>query len=76
MSEKVLLVDDELDFLDTLGERMRARGMNVSTSASGKEALKKVENESFDVIILDLLMQEMDGLEVLRVLKQKTRSSR
>lgn len=71
MSEKVLLVDDELDFLDTLGERMRARGMNVSTSASGKEALKKVENESFDVIILDLLMPEMDGLEVLRVLKQK-----
>jgi len=71
MSEKVLLVDDEVDFLDTLSERMRTRGMEVATSSSGAEALKKVEQESFDVIILDLMMPGVDGLEALKVLKEK-----
>ncbi len=71
MSEKVLLVDDEVDFLDTLSERMRNRGMEVSTSSSGAEALKKVEQESYDVIILDLMMPGVDGLEALKILKEK-----
>lgn len=71
MSEKVLLVDDEVDFLDTLSERMRTRGMEVSTSSSGSEALKKVEQEAYDVIILDLMMPGIDGLEALKVLKEK-----
>ena len=71
MSEKVLLVDDEVEFLDTLSERMRNRGMEVATSSSGAEALKKVEQESFDVIILDLMMPGVDGLEALKVLKEK-----
>jgi DNA-binding NtrC family response regulator len=71
MSEKVLLVDDEVDFLDTLSERMRTRGMEVSTSSSGSEALKKVEEESYDVIILDLMMPGVDGLEALKILKEK-----
>ena len=71
MSEKVLLVDDEVDFLDTLSERMRTRGMEVATSSSGAEALKKVEQESYDVIILDLMMPGVDGLETLKILKEK-----
>lgn len=71
MAEKVLLVDDEEDFLDSLAERMRSRGMNVETSLSAKEALKKAEAESFDAIVLDLMMPEMDGLEVLKALKEK-----
>ena len=71
MSEKVLLVDDEVDFLDTLSERMRTRGMEVATSSSGAEALKKVEQEAYDVIILDLMMPGVDGLEALKILKAK-----
>lgn len=71
MTEKVLLVDDEEDFIETLGERMRARGMDVSTTTSTKDALKKAQEESFDAIILDLMMPEMDGLEVLKILKEK-----
>jgi DNA-binding NtrC family response regulator len=71
MSEKVLLVDDEVDFLDTLSERMRTRGMEVVTSRTGVEALQKVEKESFDVIILDLMMPGVDGLEALKILKAK-----
>ena len=71
MTEKVLLVDDELDFLDTLSERMRARGMDVSTTTSAEEALKKVDAESYDAIVLDLMMPEMDGLELLKAIKKK-----
>jgi DNA-binding NtrC family response regulator len=71
MSKKVLLVDDDVEFLDTLSERMRTRGMEVSTSKSGAEALKKVEHEAYDVIILDLMMPGVDGLEALKILKAK-----
>jgi DNA-binding NtrC family response regulator len=71
MSEKVLLVDDEVEFLNTLSERMRNRGMEVATSSSGVEALEKVEKEPYDVIILDLMMPGIDGLEALKILKAK-----
>ena len=69
MTEKVLLVDDEKDFLSIMSERMKNRGMDVSTAASAKEAIQMAAAESFDAIILDLQMPEMDGLEALKVLK-------
>ncbi len=71
MTEKVLLVDDEQEFIDTLAERMKNRGMDVKTATSAKKALKLVEEGSFDAVILDLQMPEMDGLEALRMLKEK-----
>jgi DNA-binding NtrC family response regulator len=71
MAEKVLLIDDEKEFLEVMSERMRARGINVTTCASAREALKKIETTSFDAIILDLKMPEMDGLETLKVVKEK-----
>jgi len=71
MTEKILLVDDEADFLGALSERMRARGMDVATSASAREALETVEKGAFDAVVLDLMMPGMDGLEALRILKQK-----
>jgi len=71
MPEKVLLVDDEKDFLDVMAERMRARGMEVKTASTPSEALALVAKESFDAIILDLQMPEMDGLETLKKIKSK-----
>jgi DNA-binding NtrC family response regulator len=71
MAERILLVDDEKDFVDALAERMRARDMDVSTSTSAKEALKKVDTDSYDAVVLDLMMPEMDGLEALRIIKEK-----
>ncbi len=70
MTEKVLLIDDEQDFLDALSERMRARDMEVTTSTSAAVALKKAEKESYDAIVLDLMMPEMDGLEALKQIKK------
>jgi len=64
--EKVLLVDDELEFIQVLSERMESRGVDVDTAASGHEALAKAKGKSYDAIILDLSMPEMDGIETLR----------
>lgn len=71
MAERILLVDDEAEFLKTLSERMRARGLDVSTAESAKDALAKVEKGTYDAVVLDLQMPGMDGLEALRILKEK-----
>jgi DNA-binding NtrC family response regulator len=71
MSEKILLVDDEKDFLDVMSERIEARGMEVTTAESAMKALKQVESGGYDAIILDLMMPGMDGLETLRAIKKK-----
>ncbi|MCP4579234.1 MAG: response regulator [Deltaproteobacteria bacterium] len=68
--EKVLLVDDEKEFLEIMAERMSARDMSVTTTTSPKDALIKAQEESYDAIILDLMMPEMDGLETLKELKK------
>lgn len=71
MAEKILLVDDEKDFVETLAERMRTRGMNVSTNTSAKDVLDNVDIESFDAIVLDLQMPDMDGIEALKLIRAK-----
>ena len=71
MAEKVLIVDDDKAFLSILSERMRNRGMEVTTTASPVEALRIVETESFDAIILDLMMPEMGGIEAFQRIKEK-----
>jgi DNA-binding NtrC family response regulator len=70
MSAKVLLVDDEKDFLDIMAERMAARGMDVSTTGSAEDALEMVMAESYDAVIMDLMMPQMDGLKALKLFKQ------
>jgi DNA-binding NtrC family response regulator len=70
MSAKVLLVDDEKDFLDIMAERMEARGMDVSTACSAEDALKMVQTESYDAVIIDFLMPEMDGFSALKMFKE------
>ncbi len=71
MTEKILLIDDEVDFLSAMAERMEAREMQVSTAASAKEGLEKAMAGSFDAVILDLQMPEMNGIETLKRLKEK-----
>ncbi len=70
MHAKVLLVDDEKDFLDIMAERMEARGMDVSTATSAEDALEMVQKESYDAIIMDLMMPEMDGFKALKLFKE------
>jgi DNA-binding response OmpR family regulator len=71
MSEKVLIVDDEKDFLDIIAERISARGMDVSTASSAEAALNMVEEESYDVVIMDFMMLALDGFKALKLMKAK-----
>jgi DNA-binding NtrC family response regulator len=71
MAEKILLVDDEKEFLTVMSERMTARGMDVTTADSAQEALQQVESGTYDAIVLDLKMPGMDGIETLKAIKMR-----
>jgi DNA-binding NtrC family response regulator len=71
MSEKVLLVDDDEDFLEIMSDRMTTRGMGVVTATSAEDALERIEKENFDAIVLDFMMPGMDGLQTLKEIKSK-----
>lgn len=66
----VLFVDDEVDFLDTLLKRMKKRRVNVSGVKSGEEALEWLSANSADVVVLDVRMPGMDGIETLKEIKK------
>jgi len=70
MGKKILFVDDEEDLLKMVGMRLRAAGYEVLTASNGPEALKLVEMENPDLILLDIMMPEMDGFEVCRKIKE------
>jgi DNA-binding NtrC family response regulator len=66
MSEStVLLVDDEVDFVEVLAERLEARGLTVDTAENGELALEKAGERPFDAIVLDMAMPGMNGIETL-----------
>jgi CheY-like chemotaxis protein len=67
---KIMLVDDEKEFVHTLSERLRTRSLEASIAYDGEQALAMVEKEPPDVIVLDLMMPGIDGIEVLRRLKR------
>jgi len=69
--EKVLIVDDEVDFLDIMAERMRARGIDVATTTSAEKAINLVEKGHYDVVIMDFIMPAMNGFKALKLLKEK-----
>jgi DNA-binding response OmpR family regulator len=63
---RVLLVDDEEDFIRTLSERLELRDLKSNTAFDGEQAIKLVGDKEPDIIILDLKMPGIDGMEVLR----------
>ena len=67
---RVLLVDDEEEFVETLADRLKLRDLEASTAHNGEEALSVVKKEEPDVIVLDLKMPGIDGIEVLRRVKK------
>lgn len=67
---KLLLVDDEEGFVNVIANRMSKRGIDATKAISGSDALKAIRKQDFDVAVVDLKMQEMDGIELLRILKK------
>ncbi|MCB2199712.1 response regulator [bacterium] len=65
---RVLLVDDEKDFVELLAERLAGRGLTVDTCSTGNEALERSGGGNYDAVVLDLEMPGMDGIETLKKL--------
>jgi DNA-binding NtrC family response regulator len=70
LQTKILLVDDEVEFASALAERLQLRSYIVRTASSALEALAMVHNQLPDVIILDLKIPGMDGIETLKTIKK------
>jgi len=67
---KLLLVDDEKGFVEVISKRMSKRNVEVTKAFSGSEAIQALRGQDFDVAVLDLKMEEMDGIEVLKIFKK------
>ena len=67
---KVLLVDDEMDFLELMSVRIESWGYDLVKAKNGKEAVELVKSEKPDVVILDYLLPDMDGIAVLREIRK------
>ncbi len=70
MSAKVLLVDDEKDFVEVLAERLETRGFEVRQAFNGDEAINLLNQQDADVVVLDVLMPGKDGLQTLSEIKR------
>lgn len=67
---RVLLVDDEAEFITTLAERMQSRDIEVQVTHDGPGAIELVTREAFDLVFLDMQMPGMDGIETLQRIKE------
>ena len=67
---KLLLVDDEVGYVNVLAKRMSRRHIEVITALSGSEAIQTLRKQDFHVAVVDLKMEDMDGIEVLRIFKK------
>ncbi len=73
---RLLLVDDEIGYLEVLSKRLTRRGYRVTTASSGTEAIRALRQWEFDLAVVDLKMEDMDGIEVLKVFKKMDPSLR
>ena len=71
MANKVLLIDDEEEFVTTLAERLTLRGFDVKYALDGEGGLAELEQWKPDIVVLDILMPGMSGTEVLRRIKRQ-----
>lgn len=68
---KLLIVDDEVKFLESIAKRLELRDFDVATATNGQEAVEKARTGKFDLVLLDLKMPGMDGRQVMEILKKE-----
>ncbi len=67
---RLLLIDDEVGYVNVLSNRLSKRNFLVGKATSGSEAFQILRQKDFDVAVLDLKMEDMDGIEILKILKK------
>lgn len=67
---KILLVDDEIRFRSTMAKRLKARGNDVETAGSGEEAIEAVQTNDYDVVVMDVRMPGIGGIEATAAIKK------
>jgi DNA-binding NtrC family response regulator len=67
---RLILIDDEVGFTTVMAKRLNRRGLDVTSAFSGSEAIQAMRKAEFDVAVLDLKMEDMDGIEVLKIFKK------
>lgn len=75
-AKKVLVVDDELGIRILLSEVLSSRGFHVSLARDGMESLEKMENNRFDLVVTDINMPRLDGVGMLKTMKEKGRTEK
>ncbi|MDD5731097.1 MAG: response regulator [Candidatus Omnitrophica bacterium] len=70
IKKKILIADDEIDFLEVMKLRLMANNYQVITASTGEEALQKFSKESPNALLLDIMMPGMDGLSVLEKIRE------
>jgi len=73
MKEKILIVDDEKDIIELISFNLVKEGYRTSTATSGEEALSILKKESFDLMLLDLMLPGIDGFDLCRIIKSDTK---
>ena len=71
MAKRILIVDDDEMVLIALNELLRPEGYEVHTVSRGAEALKKLDQNGYDLLMLDVIMPEMDGFELCKKIREK-----
>lgn len=75
MKAKILAVDDEKDILELVAYNLKKEGFGISVSMDGEDALRRVKREKYDLIILDLMLPGIQGMELCRIMKSSEETS-
>jgi phosphate regulon transcriptional regulator PhoB len=75
MHDKILIVDDEPDIVDLVSYNLKKDGFRVTTASDGEQALNKIRKEKFDLVVLDLMLPGIQGVELCRMIRSDPRTS-
>ena len=74
--KRILIIEDEIDYLDIASQILKKEGFSVVTAVAGAEGLKELEKELPDLIILDIGLPDISGLDILKRLRSEERTSK
>jgi phosphate regulon transcriptional regulator PhoB len=75
MNNKILIVDDEPDIVDLVSYNLKKDGFRVTTASDGEQALRKVRKDKFDLVVLDLMLPGIQGVELCRIIRNDPKTA-